>query len=57
MDVIRYALDNQTIFMDDPDKLYELFRSFDDVDSFVKQCRKQLANYQEKRIWRSKNGR
>ena len=35
MDVIRYALDNQTIFMDDPDKLYELFRSFDDVDSFV----------------------
>ena len=35
MDIIRYALDNQTLFMDDPDKLYELFRSFDDVDSFV----------------------
>ena len=35
MDTIRYALDNQTMFMNEPDRLYELFNSFDDVDSFV----------------------
>jgi hypothetical protein len=34
MDTIRYALDNQSVYVDNPDRLYELLNGFDDVESF-----------------------
>ena len=34
MDIIRDALDNQNVFVDNPDRLYELLNGFDDVESF-----------------------
>ena len=34
MDAIRYALDNQSVYVDNPDRLYELLNGFDDVESF-----------------------
>ena len=34
MDMIRYVLDNQSVYIDNPDKLYELFNAFDDVEAF-----------------------
>ena len=48
MDIIRYALDNQNVFVDNPDKLYELFNAFDDVEAF-KAMQKTLGELSRKK--------
>lgn len=48
MDTIRYALDNQNIYADNPDRLYELFNAFDDVESF-KAMQKTLGELSRKK--------
>ena len=48
MDAIRYALDNQSVYVDNPDRLYELLNAFDDVESF-KAMQKTLGELSRKK--------